>query len=247
MDDAYGRRYADLYRRHWWWRAREETIVEVLAGLRPDAHWGAVLDIGCGDGLFFDRLSVLGEVEGVEPDAGLVSDDGPWRDRIHVRPFDASFDTGRRYGLIVMLDVLEHLADPVRALRHARSLLAPGGRMVLTVPAFRVLWTRHDEINHHVTRYTRAGLVRQARRAGLEVSEARYFFHWLFPVKLAVRAKERLLGAGDTLPAVPPRWINAAAYRLSRLEAAVATPLGLPFGTSLLAVLSVAAVEPPPA
>lgn len=244
MDDAYGRTYADLYRRHWWWRAREALILEVLAELRPGGGWGTVLDIGCGDGLLFDRLSSLGEVEGVEPDAGLVSANGPWRHRIHVRAFDESFDTGRRFGLIVMLDVLEHLLDPVGALRHARSLLAPGGRMVLTVPAFRLLWTRHDEINHHVTRYTRAHLVHQARRAGLNVEHARYFFHWLFPAKLAVRATEHLLGAGDTLPSVPPEWINAAAYRLSRLEQAVVKPLRLPFGTSLLAVLS-APTSPP--
>lgn len=238
MDDAYGQAYRELYRKHWWWRAREEMIAGVLNRLQPDARWGSVLDVGCGDGLFFDRLSSMGEVEGVEPDAALVSEDGPWRSRIHVRPFDRGFRPGRRYGLILMLDVLEHMDDPVAALRHARELLAPGGRLVVTVPAFRLLWTRHDEINHHVTRYTRTALVRQAHEAGLEVASARYFFHWLFPAKLAVRAKERLLSAGDALPTVPPPWINAAAYGLSRLEQAVVMPLRLPFGTSLLAVLS---------
>src|SRR2546426_4518668 len=60
--------YTTLFRsrRHWWWRARERLILDVLRRLRPGAGWSAILDVGCGDGLFFERLAEFGPVEGVE-------------------------------------------------------------------------------------------------------------------------------------------------------------------------------------
>ena len=85
-------------------------------------------------------------MEGVESDSEIVSSENRWHDRIHVRPFDETFDVGRRYGLVLMLDVLEHLQNPEAALRHALRLLEPAGRIVISVPAFNVLWTSHDRV-----------------------------------------------------------------------------------------------------
>ena len=63
MDPEYGLAYRELYRRHWWWRAREELIVRTLRSLRPPAAGrGTTLDVGCGDGLLFDRLAEFGAV-----------------------------------------------------------------------------------------------------------------------------------------------------------------------------------------
>ena len=56
-----------------------------------------------------------------------------------------------------MLDVLEHIEDDAGALAAARDALAPGGRLLLTVPAMPCLWSRHDEANCHFRRYTRGG------------------------------------------------------------------------------------------
>jgi len=233
MDAEYAREYRDLYERHWWWRAREALVLRTLRRLRAGRGPGRILDVGCGDGLFFGRLAELGEVEGLEADPSLLSADSPHRARITVAPFDEGFQPGHRYALVLMLDVLEHLPDAEGALRHARSLLEPDGRLVVTVPAFQWLWTHHDELNRHYVRYTRATLAEVARRAGLRMEESRYFFHWTVPGKLAVRAKERLLGPGgpERVPAAP---VNRALYLLSRAEQAIR----LPFGTSLLAVLA---------
>ena len=60
MDPTYGANYEELYRRHWWWRAREAAILHELARLKPAGGWRRILDVGCGNGLFFDRLSELG-------------------------------------------------------------------------------------------------------------------------------------------------------------------------------------------
>ncbi len=130
MDPKYGEAYRELFEKHWWWRSRSELIIDRLrqlrTGHRRDGARKRILDIGCGDGLFFDRLAEFGNVEGVEPSIDLVSPDNPHRNRIYVCPFDENFRPGKQYSLITMLDVLEHLDDPMGALRHALDLLGTG-------------------------------------------------------------------------------------------------------------------------
>jgi len=239
MDPEYGRQYRALYERHWWWRAREAVILRVLRGLpqlQKGEGTGHILDVGCGDGLFFDRLAEFGDVEGVEPDAALVSDRPDRRARITIGPFDASYQPGHSFRSILLLDVLEHLDDPVAALHHAALLLERDGVVVVTVPAFRALWTTHDEINHHRTRYTERTLSALAAAAGLRLSHMEYFFHWTFAAKMAQRGLERVVRPRPAAPRVPPAPINAALYAASRLEYALLRPLHLPFGSSLLMV-----------
>jgi 2-polyprenyl-3-methyl-5-hydroxy-6-metoxy-1,4-benzoquinol methylase len=248
MDEDYGASYRALFERHWWWRARERVILAALDTHRPAGGWHSVLDVGCGDGLFFDRLAALEGVElveGVEPAAALVSPKGPHRAQIHVVPFDASFEPGRRYSLVLMLDVLEHLEDPVGALRHALALLEPNGVFVATVPAFMALWTQHDELNHHFTRYDKRSFAALAQAAGLDVVEARYFFRWTAAAKLVARAREALLPTTPALPRVPASPINRALYLISRLEEALLGGVPLPFGSSLLVVGRASAAQAP--
>ena len=236
MRADYRKRYRDLYERHWWWRAREAAILEVLHAWQPNHGWKRILDVGCGDGLFFSKLAQFGEVEGIEPARGLVSDMGPYRSRIHIGSFDESFKARQPYSLILMLDVLEHLANPVGALRYALRLLEPEGRLIVTVPAFRLLWTNHDVLNNHFTRYTMRSFRKLAGQAGLEIEVQKYFFQWLFPLKLATRLAEKLFPHQPKPPRIPPRWFNGVLYGLSRLEYKALRPLPVPFGSSLMVV-----------
>ena len=236
MDSDYGQVYARLYREHWWWRAREEFLMDMFAHL-PLAPQPRVLDIGCGDGLFFDRLIKLGaRVEGLESSAELVSAATRQRYPIHLGPFDESFVPDQRYDLVLMLDVLEHLPQPLSALRQAAALLEPKGYLVITVPAFLMLWTAHDVLNHHLTRYTRRTLATLVAQAPLEICQQRYFFHWLAPLKLLTRCKERLWQTPPQPPRIAPRWLNAGLIGLSRLEARCFSRHPLPFGSSLAMV-----------
>jgi SAM-dependent methyltransferase len=239
VDSDYGARYRDLYERHWWWLARKRIILDTLRAHEPSGGWGNVLDIGCGDGLFFDVLAKLPGVrlvEGVEPAEDLVSAGGRHRKNIHVVPFDESFDRGRRYSLVLMLDVLEHLPDPAGSLRHALALLEPGGVFLATVPSFMSLWTRHDDLNHHFKRYDKTSFATLAANAGLRIDESRYFFHWVAAAKIATRIKESLVPGEPVSPTVPPNWLNRALYAISRLEERVLGALQLPYGSSLLVV-----------
>lgn len=236
MDPRYAAHYRRLYEEHWWWRARERVILAELERLRPPGGFGPILDVGCGDGLFLPRLAAFGDPEGVEPDAALLTDAGRRSGRIHVGPFDRTFQPDRRYGLILLLDVIEHVTDDRACLGHALALLAPAGAVVVTVPAFRVLWTAHDDVNHHVTRYTRRGFLRLAAEVGLRVDRVRYLFQFTAAAKLAARGKEALLGARPGLPAIPPPWANRLLDAAARLEERTLGRLPVPFGSSLLVV-----------
>ena len=236
MDPRYGERYRELFEKHWWWRARTQFIVDLLKRLQPQGGWNRILDIGCGDGLFFPELSRFGDVEGIETSTELVSANNPYRNRIQICPFDRSFRPGKHYSLILMLDVLEHLDDAVAALRQVLELLEPKGTFVATVPAFMALWTNHDVLNHHYVRYTKRSFGQVAAQAGLRVREQRYLYHWTCPVKLAIGLRERLFHSEPKPAQVPPKFINETLFQISRIEQKIATPLPMPFGSSLLIV-----------
>jgi SAM-dependent methyltransferase len=240
MEREYAATYRALFTRHWWWRARERVIVSTLRTLGRGRKWRTILDVGCGDGLFFDRLHEFGDVEGVEPDASLVDPAGPWRSRIYVQPFDERFRPTRSYSLITMLDVLEHLSDPVGALRHAATLLERDGMLVATVPAFASLWTNHDDVNHHVQRFTKATLQPMLAESGFRALSMRYFYFWTCPLKLLIRFKERALRRPSAAAHVPTAVLNRALFGLSVVEQETLGRLPVPFGSSLICVARLA-------
>lgn len=245
MDDSYGVAYARLYRTHWWWRAREHFLTRLLARYVPVGSAGDVLDFGCGDGLFFDVLERFGAPYGIEPHGEWLDPGGRWRPRISTDALQPDPSQTGRFGLVVALDVLEHLEHPERAVAELARRTRPGGIWVVTVPAFQSLWTAHDDLNQHVRRYRRRELVSLLSGAGLEVVDAQYFFGWPAVAKVGVRVKERLLGAHPTPPRVPPAAINALCYGLSRAEQMLGSVLPLPFGSSVVAVARLSRGAPP--
>lgn len=242
MDPAYAAAYSDLAAHHWWWRARESLLVDEIQKLRRGRPPGRILDVGCGDGRLFPSLERFGEVQGIEPDPATLGTTVPAGRRIHHAPFEAPLPVTGKFDLILMLDVLEHLDDPVASLALARALLAPDGVLLLTVPALPALWTRHDELNHHRVRYTRAELRRQLVRAGLLPRMLRFEFHTLALVKLFVRVAEVIRSGKPRLPRLPHPAVNRVVGSFFRMEARVARPVAkwLP-GSSLLALASLPA------
>jgi 2-polyprenyl-3-methyl-5-hydroxy-6-metoxy-1,4-benzoquinol methylase len=236
LDPDYGRHYRELYEKHWWWRAREEILVDELRRRVPKGASLAILDVGCGDALFFSRLCEFGEVEGIESVPELVDPNGPNRARITVAPFDASFQPRKNYDLILMLDVLEHFDAPEQALRRAVDLLKPAGIVVVTVPAFLILWTDHDLLNRHRTRFTKRSFARLASASRMEIMTSRYFFVWLALAKLALRMAEAILPTHPRIPGIPAHGINEFMYRISRTEEKLTRLLHVPVGSSLLVV-----------
>ena len=236
MDPSYAGHYADLWHRHWWWRAREALVRSTL-DKHLDCEAPHILDVGCGDGLFWPYLDTLGEVEGIEPDASLVAADSPFRQRIELCGFLDGRERPARYDLVLMLDVLEHIEDETAALSRVSEMLVSGGRYILTVPALMSLWSHHDVINGHYRRYRRPQLVHALEEAGFVVERCHYFFWWSVIPLLARRMLFRKDSPNDSaFVSIPPKLVNSALCGWSRIENRVAQSIGMPWGSSLLAV-----------
>jgi SAM-dependent methyltransferase len=234
MDAQYAAAYPELYRRHWWWRVREEILLRTIRGMLAGVPRARILDVGCGAALFFDALAAFGHVEGVESDQTAVEASGKWRNRIALGNLDTAYEPAAPFDLVLMLDVLEHIHDTDQLLHRAAEILVPNGRILVTVPAFKSLWTTHDEMNHHVTRYSAGELRAILERAGLRVIETQYLFQSLVLPKLLVRSSEVLARRPPRVPGIAPPLLNRALCAWFRGERKLAG--WMPFGGSVLAV-----------
>lgn len=81
----------------------------------------------------------------------------------------------QRFDAIICLNVLEHIEDDHGSLVAMRNLLAPGGRLVLLVPALPVIYGEMDRALGHIRRYTRAGLRDRFHGAGYRLAHMEYF------------------------------------------------------------------------
>jgi glycosyltransferase involved in cell wall biosynthesis/phospholipid N-methyltransferase len=88
---------------------------------------------------------------------------------------------GERFDTVVCLNVLEHVRDPLLALRNMHGALAPGGRLVLYVPQGQHLYSSLDEVLGHRCRYSREMLTEELRTTGFELETLRDFNHFGVP------------------------------------------------------------------
>lgn len=225
---------------HWWFTGRRAVIREVLRRQLPAGH-RRVLDVGCGTGGMLVMLRDFGEVEGID-----ASDDALAFARTRVGPdvplsrgqLPDGIPEGKKWDLITAFDVIEHIDDPVTSLHAVRRALTPDGHLVVTVPAYQFLWSRHDELNHHRRRYTLPLLREHLEAGGFRVTWSSYFNSFLFPPIAAVRLSQKLMPSRDTgsdfTEAGPT--VNRVLDFVFSSERFVVSRGRFPFGVSILAV-----------
>ena len=230
----------DVDEHHWWYRGRRLVVNAELARL-PLPPRPRILDAGCGSGRILQELIRYGEVSGIELDpraaeAARARGHGEVREgKLEELPWEAgSFD------LITCLDVIEHTPDDRVTLTELRRVCAPGGWLLLTVPAYQALWSQHDVANHHFRRYGRKTLRQAAADTGWTLDRLTSFNTILLPPAAIVRLAQRGRRAGENYtPELErgPDWLNALLERPLRAEARwIARGRTLPAGLSLMAV-----------
>jgi dolichyl-phosphate beta-glucosyltransferase len=238
FDDRQASELTESDTSHWWFRSKGAFVSAAIRRHVPEDHRnGYLADVGAGAGGVTALL-------GWSP-RRLVAVDGS-EDLVHSavdrHALLAAVAVGERLPLrgesvsvVTLLDVIEHLADQEHTLREASRVLRPDGRLVVTVPAHRWLWSDADELLGHVRRYTRPLLRTHLAEAGFRPVYASHVFGWLvLPVWLRRRlatGRKAQLGLDLQSP-----LLDAVATALTRLESAVARHLPLPLGTSIVCV-----------
>lgn len=227
--------------RHWWYVGRRRILERVVDSLALPQGVD-ILDAGCGSGRNLEWLARFGAVTGLE----LSADSLEYARRRAVGSVVAGSVEeipleGASFDLVTSFDVIEHVDDR-RALHELHRVLRPGGRLVVSVPAYPLLWSEHDARNHHRRRYTTRALLETARAAGFDPRWSSYFNLLLLPVAAAHRLIEGFRMPADDEPRrsefeLTPGWLNPLLRLPLDAEAALLRAGGrIPAGLSLLAV-----------
>jgi len=233
--EEYDRMYS-LEDTYWWYVARRELALKLI-----DLHHvpgRRAVDVGCGTGALLAELCKNFDADGFDlstkaidfcRERGLSSASVGNAEQL---PAQSS-----AYDLAVTLDLLEHVDDDVAAIGELHRILAPGGLLVINVPAFRWLWGPHDVALHHHRRYTARELRRKLLAAGFTVERMSYSVFLLFGVVVFRRLLDKFSRGPATvkLPRVSP-GMNAFLLKLMRFESRLLQSVPLPFGSSVVAV-----------
>ena len=232
----------EVERDHWWYVGRREILSKVISNLqlKKDSN---ILEIGCGTGGNLCMLSSYGNLTAVD-----MSSDAVEMAKIkNIKNTD--FYVGRlpnempnfnkKYDLICMLDVLEHIEKHQEAMEKIETYLKDDGKIILTVPAYRWLYGKHDEHLHHKRRYYKNELVDLIIGAGYKVKRVTYFNTLLFPIALIVRIYEKYIQRGDKINKVMKinQLTNEILKNIFVSEWNAIKKFNLPFGLSLLCVI----------
>lgn len=242
--DAY-KTFAELEDTHFWFVSRRKIFFHLLDTLyreRPDDRPLRVLEIGCGAGGMLPGLARYGTIHGLDvahdyvhycKERGferVVTGSG------YALPFpDGCFD------LIALFDTIEHIPDDDRAMAETLRVLRPGGRVMVSVPAYQWLYSQNDKIAHHFRRYTSGRLRRVFEGAGLTVEKLSYFNMLLLPIIIPVVLAQKLREKLGLLPPdqhnmskMPIRPVNWLLTKVMSSERFVIPKLSLPCGHSLI-------------
>jgi len=228
---------------HFWFRWRLRALLELLRGHGVSVHDPLrALEVGCGNGVLRAQIerATSWMVDGVDVNPEAVARAGN-PERVFVYDVaERRADLLGRYDVLILFDILEHLADASAFLGHALAHVKPGGTVLVNVPALPSLRSRYDEVVGHLRRYDPA-LLRAALASpphNLEVLGLRYWGLSLVPI-LALR-KLVLATVGRRADVVrlgfqpPGKLANELLLKLMALETRlVSAPL---VGTSLMAI-----------
>lgn len=223
---------------HWWFVARRQILADQIAQLRLPSD-ARLLEAGCGPGGNLRMLARFGKLDAFEMDAearkiaaqrgGIDVAEGVLPDDI--RCAAASYD------LVAAFDVVEHIERDRESVKAMAGLLSPGGRLIITVPAYQWLWSEHDERHHHWRRYRRSEIRALVEEAGLKIEKLSNFNTILFPLIIAVRFLKRITGQADVPDdRMPGPLVNGLLRRLFAAERFWLRIASFPVGVSILCI-----------
>jgi SAM-dependent methyltransferase len=231
----------ELESKHGWFVSKKRIILSfVEAYLNKNKKDLTILDAGCGAGLMLKDLQTYGKTFGMDYSEDAVKFSSMGFDgevRRGWLPDNVPYE-GKKFDLIICLDVIEHIDDDKKSLEKIRDLLSENGVLILTVPALMFLWSKWDDLNHHKRRYNRKQLYDVMTQAGFQLNKISYYNSLLFLPIAAVRLLKNALNndsdKSDTdMPSPPVNFILKGIFSLEKFLLKI---FNFPIGVSLIAV-----------
>ena len=157
MEPAYYNEYYRNEREHWWFRARESILRDQMKRLIAEGRIPArprILNIGAATGRSSEWLGELGDVVSLEYDGDCcrLTRERTGLDIVEGTILDLPWESGS-FDVVCAFDVIEHVEDDAGGVAEMKRVCRKDGILFVTVPASPLLWSEHDEINHHFRRY----------------------------------------------------------------------------------------------
>ncbi|MBC7326540.1 class I SAM-dependent methyltransferase [bacterium] len=220
---------------YWWFKGRRAIISSVLGDLKPER----ILDVGCGTGanLSLFNANVIGldaSLEALKLAKRRKSDAQLIQAKAENLPFkDDVFD------LVLALDLLEHLPDDVKGLKEMYRVLKKGGTLLVTVPAYKFLWSEHDEALCHFRRYSKGEIAGKMEGVGFSIKFISYAIVFSFFPIVLFRLLQKVLKRANRTPKssliILPAFLNDFLYYLLLQEAKmIKNGFSFPFGVSII-------------
>jgi len=235
----------EMEQHHFWHKGRREIIHALLRRIHHNRLSDiAMIEIGCGNGSVLQFLKSKGiNIEGGDLFLEALQFCRK-RTGVPLYQLDAlntPFADGQ-YDVVGLFDVIEHIDDDKALLKEMYRICKPGGRIILTVPANKWLWSYFDVISCHKRRYRKKELYQKLRRAGFVVEKISFYVFFLFPMFFFYRILKNMRHPSDDedlssrveVQTIP--FINEIFLSTLRLEKLLIKQVNLPVGTSLLAI-----------
>ena len=250
--------YQDLYAKEqdYWWHVGKRLITyglleRYLSRRAAGAGQRWALDLGCGTGQNLDSLARYATPVGLDSSQAALDFCQTRGHRYLVQAMSLPF-SANTFDIVTALDVIEHVDDDLETLRDLYRVMRPGGLLLISVPAYRQLWSYWDDILGHRRRYT-TGMMRGAvTQAGFRVRKVSYSNVAILAPVVVVRAvkglrhhaTQRAYTQGFSQePSIPetdflvvPGWLNRLMTRYYQAESQLLQRTNLPFGLSVVCV-----------
>lgn len=240
MEESYEKKYHEIEKNHFWFKARRKYILQLL---KPFPNNISILDIGCSSGILLNELKDYGfninNLYGIDISSKAIEnckDNGLKNSFV----MDAqNIILNKTFDVIIASDCLEHIEDDEKAIKKWCDLLKPDGFLHVFVPAYELLWSNHDEVNMHYRRYTKKELNNKLKKNGFEITKTGYWNFLLFlPVlfirvlkKIKVSKKQNKIGDLNKIS-----LFNGFLFNLINIENKVLNYISFPFGISTYCV-----------
>jgi SAM-dependent methyltransferase len=209
-EEQYRDAYPDGIENHWWNLTRNRIVLNAVR--KYAGNGAAVLDVGCGRGFVVNYLQDAGiDCSGVEPALARPLNSVRNHVRMATEPHDLALSERMRYDTILLLDVIEHVPEPISFLKRLIDDFPRLLQFIVTVPARQELWSNYDACYGHCRRYDLEMLQKTAAAIGADCIRAGYFFHLSYPLGWAAA---HLLKKRETTFEVPQGIVARSIHRL---------------------------------